>query len=518
MTLLLPVERRKIAVSAGAESWRLHLWMLSGLAALILLLFRRDASDMVEIWLTSSTYNHCILIAPIIAWLVWQRAPELRRMMPAIWLPALLLVGAGAFAWLLGEAGEVALARHVGLVMMLQGSVILCLGKAVGRGLAFPIFYALFLVPAGEEIVPLMQTVTAEICMRLLGLVGVPAHIEGVFISIPSGYFEVAEACSGVKFLVAMLAYGALVANVCFRSWPRRLVFMTAAILIPVLANGVRAWGTIYVAHLTDIRFASGFDHILYGWIFFALVIALVMAVGWPYFDRRVGASWFDPRSLQVPDAAPASRTGLVAAAAAALTLAGAPPAWSAMIAASAQPAVPKEVAFPVIPGWERVPADKGRSWRPHFAGADAFRIGRYRNPQGQDVDLAIAVFARQEEGRELIGYGQGAVAPGGPWAWTADTKAPPGARAERIASFGTLREVVSYYRVGRILTGSPLAVKLETMKMRLVGGPQRAVAILVSAQAPADGIDPHPAILAFLKNLGPIEPLADGAAGLRPR
>ena len=93
-----------------------------------------------------------------------------------------------------------------------------------------------------------MQTVTAEIAIVLLGLTGVPAHLEGIFITTPTGYFEVAEACAGVKFLIAMVAFGALVANVCFRSWPRRIAFLAAAIVVPILANGVRAWGTIYIA------------------------------------------------------------------------------------------------------------------------------------------------------------------------------------------------------------------------------------------------------------------------------
>jgi exosortase len=79
--------------------------------------------------------------------------------------------------------------------------------------------------------------------MALLGQTGVPAHLDGIFISTPTGLFRVAEACSGVRFLVAMAALAALVANLCFRSWPRRAAFVAAAMAIPVAANGVRAFG-----------------------------------------------------------------------------------------------------------------------------------------------------------------------------------------------------------------------------------------------------------------------------------
>lgn len=513
MTVHLPIET-PAQTKTAAEGWRLHLIGLGLAAAAILFLFHRDALDMASIWIDSSTYNHCALILPIIAWLVWQRLPELRQLAPMAWAPGLLLVATGAVAWLLGEAGGVALARHAGLVLMLQSAVIACLGKAVARGLAFPIFFAFFLIPVGEEIVPLMQTITAEMCMALLALVGIPAHIEGIFITIPNGYFEVAEACAGVKFLVAMAAYGALVANVCFRSWPRRALFMAAAILIPILANGIRAWGTIYIAHKTDSDFAAGMDHVIYGWVFFAVVIGLLMAVGWRFFDRGVSDPWFDPRTLQPAGTAAGSRPRLIRTAAAATALAALPVLWSSAVASTGVQPAPADIALPSVPGWTRVPAS-GRPWQPHFAGADVIRMGRYRDAAGQEVDLALAVFARQEEGREIVGYGQGAVAPESNWAWIAAGPPPPGGRLDRIASFGTVREVAGFYRVGDTLTGSEMAVKLETMKVRLLGGPQRAVAVIVSAEAPGEGASPRPAIDAFLARLGSIETLADGAAGL---
>jgi exosortase A len=486
--------------------WRAHLAALAFASAAILVLFRRDAADMAAIWWTSATFNHCLLIGPIIAWLVWQRLPELRRLVPAAWAPGLLLVGAGAFGWLLGEAGGIAFARHLGLVLMVQGVIVACLGKAVARGLAFPLFYALFLVPFGEELVPAMQTLTARIAAGLLALGGVPAFLEGIFITTPTGYFEVAEACAGVRFLIAMAAFGVLVANVCFRSWPRRIIFLAASIAIPVLANGVRAWGTIYVAYRTgSTDFAVSFDHVVYGGIFFAIVIALILAAGWRFFDRKVGEPWFDPAALQ-PELPRDGRLPLVAGAA--IILALLPLAWSSAVTAAGVRPVPAAIAMPEIAGWERIAASPGRPWRPHFAGADLARIAHYRDGQGRTVDLAIVLFARQSEGRELVGFGQGAAGPGSGWAWTADAAPPPGGRAERIASHGVEREVVSFYRVGNVVTGSKLGVKLATLKARLVGGPQRAVAILVSS-------DSRPAIDAFVAGLGPVDRLADRAAGL---
>ena len=70
-----------------------------------------------------------------------------------------------------------------------------------------------------------------------------------------------------------------------FQSWSRRAILMVASGIVPVLANGVRAWGTIYIAQCAGVEFAAGFDHIVYGWVFFAIVVALVLAAAWPFFE-----------------------------------------------------------------------------------------------------------------------------------------------------------------------------------------------------------------------------------------
>jgi exosortase A len=508
MTAALPIVRAQ-----AEQEWRAHLLALGGAAAAILVLFTADAADMAAIWWTSSTFAHCLFILPILAWLVWQRFPELKALAPREWPAALAVVSAGAASWLLGEAGSVALLRHLGLVLMLQGSVAACLGKTVTRGLAFPLFYAFFLIPFGEELVPPMQVLTAKMSMGLLALAGVPAHIEGIFISTPAGLFRVAEACSGVKFLVAMAALSALVANLCFRSWKRRLLFLAAALVIPILANGVRAWGTIMLAQRVGPEAAAGFDHIVYGWIFFGLVIALLIGGAWRFFDRGPNEPWLDASKLETPGAGAGSRTGAIRAAAAAVALAASAPLWLGLVAAggATRAAAPY---LPDVPGWERVGGTS--DWQPLYTGADRVSVGRYRDAAGRTVDLALIVFERQSEGRELVGYGQGAADADGAWSWTADAPPPASGKAERISSHEKVREVVTFYRVGTLTTGSASGVKLETIRTRLLGGPQRAVAMLVSAEAPAAGISPRPSIDAFLAALGPVDRLADRAAGLQ--
>ena len=266
--------------------WQRHLAALAGVAAAMLAVFHRDAADMAGIWWHSSTFTHCLLMVPMIGWLVSQRTALLRPLTPAFWWPALVWIAGAGLVWLVGEAAGVGLFRQLGLVLMLQGAVAATLGPKIVRGLLFPLAYALLLVPFGEELVPLLQTLTAKIALALLHLSGLSAEIEGVFITTRAGLFEVAEACSGVNFLIAMLAYSVFAAHLCFKSWTRRILFVGLALATTILANALRAYGTMVAAEIWGIEAAGGIDHVLYGWIFFGLVILLVMLVARRWFDR----------------------------------------------------------------------------------------------------------------------------------------------------------------------------------------------------------------------------------------
>jgi exosortase A len=493
--------------------WRLHLIALGFVAFAMLAIFHADVLDMVTIWWTASTFGHCLFIPFLIAWLVQQRLPGLRRLQPVAWPLGLLWLAGGALAWMLGAAAGVAMVRQGALILMLQGATIALLGPAVARALLFPLFYAIFLVPFGEEIVPPLQLLTAKIAMLLLDLWGVPAHLEGIFITTPTGYFEVAEACSGAKFLIAMTAYGLLVCNVCFRRWSRRILFMAGALTLSVLANGVRAFATILVAHLTSVDAAVGFDHVVYGWVFFAIVMIVVMAVAWPFFDRKPGDPWFDPVRLQ-PTRRKATDPTITAAAALALIIA--PPLWLAGTAAAADP-LPASFDLPLVPGWQRTDEPPAYPWRPRFDGADRLVIARYRDARGQIVDLAVAAFNRQDEGRKLVGFGQGVADPDSEWVWSSPASAPANARGEQITAPGpVVRHAVSFYRIGSgALTGGKMTVKLETMTARLLGRDPRAVAVIVSAEQ-REGHPTDRAIATFLHDLGDVRVLADRVAGIR--
>lgn len=476
---------------------RTHVIALSAAIIAILILFARDVGDMASQWWNSSTYGHCFFILPLVGWLIWQRRLEVAFVAPRAWLPGLAAVAIAALGWLVGEAASVAVVRHAALIGMIQATVLTVLGPAMVRALLFPLFYLVFLIPIGDEVVPAMQILTAKMTMALLGLANVPAQLDGIFITTPTGWFKVAEACAGVKFLVAMIAYGALVANVCFRSWRRRTVFMAVCFAAPILANGLRAFGTILVAHWTSIDAATGFDHVIYGWFFFAFVMGVVMAASWPFFDRRIADRWL----YVTPEAVGRSRSATTLAAAA-IGVTMLPLLWDGTVIASGRHPLPHGIALPDVAGWTRVPRTGGYPWTPRFDGADHKLIGRYRDADGATVDLAIALYGWQGDGRKIVGYAQGAIDPDSEWSWSTNTAAPPGGKAQRMLAPGKIeREAVTFYVIGGSATGDAMAVRARTLQGRLMGGDQAAAVLIVSAEGNRrDSLD------AFLTNFGSVD------------
>jgi len=285
---------------------------------------------------------------------------------------------------------------------------------------------------------------------------------------------------------------------------------MGVCVVVPILANGLRAFGTIWVAQYRGAQAAQGFDHVVYGWFFFGAVIALVLAISWKFFDRPADAPPFDLPRAAGEATKQRAIWPLAPAALAVLLIAAAAPVWSRIVASEGA-STSSALTLPSPAGWTRIEA--ARSWRPRFDGATLLMQG-YRNAAGQQVDLAVARLPVQDEQRSLVGYGHGAVDPQGPWSWASDLPAPADGRAEQLLAGGEpLRTVVSFYDVGGYVTGSPARVKMETLRRRLLGGDQHAMALLVSADEAEGG---HAAVDRFLADLGPVQPALARIAGGR--
>lgn len=270
---------------ARLDDWRKSGLLLGGLGVLLLLAQWPLVQDLVGIWWRSKTFNHCFLIPVISAWLVHEAHRDVAQLTPRRSLAGVLLLAGASLLLLFGDLAGVALVSHFALVLSLQALAWAVLGTAVVRRLLFPLLYLWFAVPFGDFLVPKLQDITADMAVALLRLFDIPVFRDGHFIALPHGDFLVAEACSGISYLIASLALGTLYAYLQYRSYYRRAFFLVLSIVVPILANGVRAFGIILIAHLTDNEYAVGVDHLIYGWVFFGVVILLLFLLGRTFAD-----------------------------------------------------------------------------------------------------------------------------------------------------------------------------------------------------------------------------------------
>ncbi len=469
--------------SALPEAWRVPLIRLAAAWAGLFVLTRQDWAAMAHQWWNVSTYNHVLFVPVIVGWLVWVRRGELAKIAPQAWWPGLVLLAGALFVWLLGTLGGVNIVGQLGAVAALQAAVLTLLGPRIVAALLFPIVYALFLVPFGDELVPALQTVTANMTIVLTEWSGISAEVDGVFIDTPVGLFEVAEACSGVQFLVAMIALAALVAHSCFRSWRRRVVFLAAALALPILANGVRAWGTIFIAQSQGIEFAAGFDHIFYGWIFFALVVAILLGAFWRWFDRDPDDPQVDGHTLAHDPRLAGFAVGGNAALGALLALVAVFALWLAG-ASRVEAELPDDLTPPEISGWIMVEASPAIEWLPRAAGADRRLLVRYRDRSGQDVDIFLALYAAQDFRRDATASGEGALPPASEWRWLSSGPAAADAKSDILLARGKVKRLAqTSWRTGNLVTSSAPRMKLAAMRDSVLLRSRPTMMLIVSAE-----------------------------------
>lgn len=270
-------------VSPAAPPWRPLLAPLClGLLALGAL-FAGEIAAAVRTWGASTAYNHCFLVIPIAAYLLWDRRGSLVGLRPSPWPAAALLGLPAAAAWLAAERLGIMEGRQLAAVSFAEVLFLALLGPRLWRAMCGPLLYLCFLVPFGAFLTPALQDVTTFLVRHGLHVLGVPAYVDGHTIEIPQGTFFVAEACAGLRFLIASVAFGCLYALLMYRSPLRRAAFILASLLVPILANGLRALGIVYLGYLLNSAQAAAADHVIYGWVFFSLVILMLIGLGLPF-------------------------------------------------------------------------------------------------------------------------------------------------------------------------------------------------------------------------------------------
>jgi exosortase A len=247
--------------------------------------FYSSIESTVAIWNRSETFAHCFLILPICIYLIKQNWSRLSAAKIEPNIMVLPIVVAVLILWLFGNLAQLLVIEQGAAFVMLPMIIWTLLGNQASRILLFTMFFWMFSVPVGEFLVPQLQELTANITVWSLQMTGVPVYREGLYLAIPNGLFEVAVACSGIRYLIASFTLGTLFAYLNYKSNKKRLIFILFSIVLPLLANGIRAYGIVMIAYLTDMKHATGVDHLIYGWLFFGFVLFVMFAVGGIWSD-----------------------------------------------------------------------------------------------------------------------------------------------------------------------------------------------------------------------------------------
>lgn len=482
--------------------WRLPLLGLALGWGLLAILYFATGAAMVEIWNRSETFAHAWVVPPISAWLVWRSRAELAVMAPRpapLWLLAQLPLG---LLWLVGDLAVVNAATQFALLGMGVALVPALLGTAVAKRLSFPLGFLFFAVPFGDFMTPWLMERTADFTVVALRATGIPVFREALQFIIPSGSWSVVQACSGIRYLMASVMVGTLFAYLNYRTSGKRWAFVGVAIVTPLVANWLRAYMIVILGHLSGNTLAVGVDHIIYGWVFFGIIMLAMF---------MIGSRWADPDPEPVltapPDAARPLTSGRFATTLVVALLLLALPTGMRTQAQRAGAHGEPALAAPALPGWTWV-AQAPSSWQPHFLHPAASLHGRFEPAGGgAPVGVYIGYYRDQRRGRQLVTSVNQLVnaEEDKVWARTASGLDQAGAQAWRTADLRgqALHDVVGaggqaprlrvwqvYWINGRPLVSDWQAKLYGALQMLLGRGDDAAVVLVYADKAQAGAGD----------------------------
>ena len=254
------------------------------LANLVGWLYQPVLVNLVRQWWNDANYSHGFLIPLMSAYFVWERREQLGRLTarPSLLGLALLVVGVGLF--LLGNVAADLFTMRVSLLMILASLILYLLGREQLKTLAFPILYLLFMIPLPAIVFNAvafpLQLFAARTATASLQLLDVPVLREGNLITLANTILDVAEACSGIRSLITLLALAATYAYFTQKGFWRRGLLFVSAIPIAIVANAGRVTGTGVLAHFFGDKAALGFFHTFSGWLVFVTAFILLFVEG----------------------------------------------------------------------------------------------------------------------------------------------------------------------------------------------------------------------------------------------
>jgi len=394
--------------------------------------------------------------------------------------------------WMLAGLAYVALLRDLSFVLMTLPLAWLLTGYRSGTRMGWPLLLLATTIPVWELFYPVHREVTTELASRLTDLIGIPTFRDGFSISVPAGDFAVDRACSGIAQLTSAVAVLGLYAYLERLTLLGSLLLAVLGWLLVFASNAVRVAIIVVAGQTTGMEHPLVHDHGWLGWVVFGIgIVVLLGLVGKRLPRTGVAPTKPGPMVEAAASASHVSGRPFVSIAATLIAVSIGP----TLMAFAASAPAPTAVAIEPLPEhlgrWSstgKQPAD----WQPYFVGADVEQGTRYRGPAGNAVDLFVARYLEQRQGKEAVFYAnrvfreenwRGLTEPRRqrvdlePSAWHVEETVLKDAG-------GRERLVWRWYRVGGRVFGSGVGAKLASIVAALRG--DRSAEVVV-ASSPKD-------------------------------
>jgi len=427
--------------------------------------FQNTLASTVNTWNTSDTYGHGYLIPILSLYFIWLKRFELKATIikPFYW--AILPIIALCLFWLIGELSYTNVVRQFAVFLLPFFFVLFMFGKEVSKVLAFPLLFLIFCVPFGEGLIPLLQVITAEITIYFIEMIGIPVYVDGLFITLTSGIFEVAKACSGISYLISSLALGSFYAFITYNSPKRRLLFILFSLVVPVLANGLRALLIVLLAHYSDLAIATGFDHLIYGWLFFGLIIFIMFSVGNKWAENNVFKDDLWLKEQPIPSRSKSIVAPFILAVIPLILVS----VYSQSIVSIESKSWPNSKIIQSNSSWKENLRDKSIAIS-SFAKADKIQHEQFTKNEFL-VDFYGAYFEKENEDKEFISY-ENSIYDINKWALdkseTIQINNANFNRYEIVNSAGKRKQIIFTYIVNKMAYTSPARVKLAMLQNKI--------------------------------------------------
>lgn len=220
-------------------------WKFSLLVALFILVYREILSSLVQIWMNRPDYSHGFLIPMISLYFIWTERNKIRTLSirPAL-IGGSIVILIGSFMILVGKMGGISLLQQISLIIIIPGFVLMFLGKTYIRKLALPLAYLIFMLPIldiiFDNIRQPFQLFSSVIAAKALNLLDISVFQNGNYLVLPNITLEVARACSGVQYMVSIIAVGIPLAYFTQRNWKCGIILVVCAVIVGIFINPVR--------------------------------------------------------------------------------------------------------------------------------------------------------------------------------------------------------------------------------------------------------------------------------------